>query len=281
MLDIFSMPRILCSNARPESEEQVQHIEFKQQYEDKFMNTKVISEKTTDPGPALGFTDDLEKAALEGVHLCPDGGLRVRINDNRFVIEDPVPTGRQLLQAAGLTPVERYVLLLRLPDGDLESIRLDETVELRQRGVERFFAFETDRIFLFELDDRRLEWGAPKITGRTLLRLADRNPRQFGVWRIVKGGKDIRIGKREFADLSDAGLEGFRTAYVLCIEGRELPWNQPTITREQLAELGGWPIELGVVEVDPEGNERTLAPGEVVELKDNRRFGKKFRWKRG
>ena len=244
------------------------------------MNTGVISEQSTEAGRGLGLTDDLEKAALHGIRLCPKGALRVRINKERFAIEDPVPTGRQLLETAGLTPVERFVLLFRLPNGDLESIRLDETVDLRRRGIERFFAFETDRIYLFELDDRRLEWGAPKITGRALLRLADRNPRRFGVWRIVTGGDDVRIGNRDFADLSEAGLERFRTAYVLCIEGRELPWDQPTITREQLAELGGWPIELGVVEVDPEGNERTLKPGEVVELKD-RRFGKKFRWKRG
>lgn len=244
------------------------------------MNTEVISERSTARGQDLGLTDDLEKAALHGICLCPDGALRVRINNERFVIEDPVPTGRQLLETAGLTPVEGFVLLFRLPDGDLESIRLDETVDLRRRGVERFFAFETDRIFLFELDDRRLEWGAPKITGRTLLRLADRNPRQFGVWRVETGGEHVRVGNRGFANLSEEGLERFRTAYVLCIEGRELPWDQPTITREQLAELGGWPIELGVVEVNPEGNERTLEPGEVVELKD-RRFGKKFRWKRG
>lgn len=245
------------------------------------MNTRAISPTPPDTAAALGLTDDLEKAANHRIDLCPAGPLKVRINDQRVVIDDPVPTGRQLLAAAELTPVENFVLLFRLPDGDLESIRLDETVDLRARGVERFFAFETDRIFLLKLDDRRLEWGAPKITGRTLLRLAGKNPKRFGVWRVVTGGEDVRIASREFVDLAEAGLECFRTAYILCIEGREVPWNEPTITREQLAELGGWNADLGVVEIDPDGNERTLAPGEIVELTNDRRYGKKFRWKRG
>ena len=245
------------------------------------MNTQVISRPRPKGRGVPHVTDDLEKAAKHGMRLCPNGPFKVRVNDTRIVIDDPVPTGRQLLVAAGLLPVDKHVLLFQLPDGDLESIRLDETVDIRSRSIERFFAFDSDRLFLLKLNDRRLEWGAPKITGRTLLRLANKDPKRYGVWRLATGAKDIRVGNRDFADLSDAGLECFRTAYILCIEGRELPWDKPTITREQLAALGGWAVELGVVEIDPEGNERTLKPGEIIELQADRRYGKKFRWKRG
>ena len=245
------------------------------------METREFSETPTELGLGLGITDDMEKAATQRIRLNPHGALRVRINDLRIAMDDPVPTARQLLARANLLPVDHYVLFLLLADGELESLRLDETVDLRTCGAERFYAFESDRIFLFELDGRRLEWGAPTITGRTLIRLADKHPKQFGVWRIVTGGEDVRIGNRELADLSEAGLERFQTAYVLCIEGKELPWDQPTISTKQIAELGGWRIEDGVVEVDSQGNERTLEPGEIVELKDDCRYGKKFRWKRG
>ena len=69
--------------------------------------------------------------------------------------------------------------------------------------------------------------------------------------------------------------------YTLNIEGREIPWESDTITTEQIAELGGWDAGQGVIEVDKDNNERTLAPGEVVEIKPGQGFGKKHKWKRG
>jgi len=69
--------------------------------------------------------------------------------------------------------------------------------------------------------------------------------------------------------------------YLLNIEGRDVPWDEDTITTEQIAALGGWEMAQGVVEVDKDNNERTLAPGEIVQIKPGQGFGKKFKWKRG
>lgn len=69
--------------------------------------------------------------------------------------------------------------------------------------------------------------------------------------------------------------------YVLDIEGTEHSWEQDTITTEQIAELGGWDISQGVIEVDKDNNERTLAPGEIIEIKPGHGFSKKHKWKRG
>ncbi len=69
--------------------------------------------------------------------------------------------------------------------------------------------------------------------------------------------------------------------YFLDIEGQEVPWDQDTITTEQIAELGGWDVSQGVIEVDKDNNERTLAPGEIIEVKPGHGFGKKHKWKRG
>jgi hypothetical protein len=69
--------------------------------------------------------------------------------------------------------------------------------------------------------------------------------------------------------------------FTLNIEGRDVPWNSDTITTEQIAELGGWDVSQGVIEVDKDNNERTLAPGEVIQIKPGLGFGKKHRWKRG
>jgi Multiubiquitin len=69
--------------------------------------------------------------------------------------------------------------------------------------------------------------------------------------------------------------------YILVIEGEEFDWNQDTITTEQIASLGGWDASQVVIEVDEDNVERTLAPGEIIEIKPGRGFGKKHRWKRG
>jgi hypothetical protein len=69
--------------------------------------------------------------------------------------------------------------------------------------------------------------------------------------------------------------------YILNIEGQDIPWDSDTITTEQISDLGGWNVSQGVIEVDKDNNERTLSPGEVVEIKPGQGFGKKHKWKRG
>ncbi|REJ88253.1 MAG: hypothetical protein DWQ35_19940 [Planctomycetota bacterium] len=69
--------------------------------------------------------------------------------------------------------------------------------------------------------------------------------------------------------------------FVLNIEGTIHHWPVSTITTEQISELGGWDASLGVIQVDRDCNERTLEPGQVVELVPGLEFGKKVRWKRG
>jgi hypothetical protein len=69
--------------------------------------------------------------------------------------------------------------------------------------------------------------------------------------------------------------------YILVIEGHDYPWDRDTITTEEIANLGGFQASDGVIEIDKDNNERTLAAGEVVELKPGHGFSKKVRWRRG
>src|SRR5690349_2551448 len=74
---------------------------------------------------------------------------------------------------------------------------------------------------------------------------------------------------------------GHGQKFFIDVEGTIHEWPSPTITTEQLAQLGGWDVSAGVIEIDRDNNERTLAQGEVVELKPGHGFAKKVRWKRG
>lgn len=168
--------------------------------------------------------EDIEACARQGRRPRDDGPYRVLIGDEHldyhpFVIADPVPTGRQLLDLAKLRPVEEYVIFGLLADGLLEEIRLEETFELRTRGVEKFLTFKSDRIFRFILDGHDFQWAAQFITGKTLIKLAQVDEATYRVWLQVKGQEDKLIGANELVDLSKPGVERFFTGVPSSTEG--------------------------------------------------------------
>ena len=84
----------------------------------------------------------------------------------------------------------------------------------------------------------------------------------------------------QVAEAQKAG-HGQGPKYFVNVEGTVHPWHKDTITTEEIAHLGGWPVTDGVKEVDEDNNERDLRPGEVVQLKPGQGFSKKIGWKRG
>lgn len=141
------------------------------------------------------------------------------LNFRPLRLEDPVPTARQVLVAAGAQPVVAYSTFQWFVDGSLKELSLDDTVDLRTAGVERFLIFHSDRSFRFLLDDRPFEWGTMFISGLTLKILAKVDPTTYGVWLEVRGGEDRKIADQERVDLSKAGVERFFTGIVATTEG--------------------------------------------------------------
>lgn len=205
------------------------------------------------------------------------------LNFQTLSVSDPVPAGRQLLADGGFRPPEAHLLFELLENGALEERRLDEVTDLRPPGPRTFLAFRSDRSFRFVLDDRRFEWGASKISEAALRWLASADAKDGGVWIELRDEPDRLLDRDEVTALNGNGTERFRTErlYPVCIEGKEYRWPHPTITPEKIAELGGWDPAEGVVEVDPDQNERTLKPNEEVKLGRGHTFGKKLRFKRG
>lgn len=167
--------------------------------------------------------------------------FRVQIDDNAYSVADPVITGLQLLDTAGKRPSDEYLIFYLLPGGQLEEIRLDETVDLRQRGVERFITWRSDRSFRLAIDGRRFEWGAPLITGLKLKERAGVDPQTYGVWLEVRGGEDRPIENTETVDLEEPGVERFFTApqsnIEIIVNSRPKMVPSPAITFEQIVQL--------------------------------------------
>jgi Multiubiquitin len=164
------------------------------------------------------------------------------LNFRTIEITDPVPLGRQILVAGGLERQGDYSLFAILPSGDFEDIRLDESFDLRGRGVEKFVAFRTDRNFKLTLDDRQITWGKPAIRGSDLYELAKLGNEQT-VFLEIRGGTDKLIDPEEMIDLTAPGIERFITAPLptskieIIVNGRQKLVSGLCVTFEQIVEL--------------------------------------------
>jgi hypothetical protein len=168
--------------------------------------------------------EDIQDAVRTGRSVRPHGPYRVLIGNDRLeyqpaTIADPVPTGQQILELAGARPAIEYVAFQVLANGLLEGLRPDETTDLRDKGVEKFLVFKSDRSFRFELDGRIFDWGGTFISGMVLKKLADVDPATYGVWLEMRGAEDRPIGNTDLVDLSAPGVERFFTGIVQTTEG--------------------------------------------------------------
>jgi len=70
---------------------------------------------------------------------------KVLIDKTQYDIPEPMPTGRELLIIAGKQPPEQFAIYLKSPGEQPKRIGLDEKVDLREPGVERFVTLPLDQ----------------------------------------------------------------------------------------------------------------------------------------
>jgi hypothetical protein len=71
--------------------------------------------------------------------------FKITIDKVPFDFHIPEPTGRELLTRAGKVPVEQYGIYLKHKGAQPQRIQLDETIDLRTTGVERFVTLPLDQ----------------------------------------------------------------------------------------------------------------------------------------
>lgn len=166
-------------------------------------------------------------------------------------VNDPIPLGRQILSAAGASTNGEIGLFAILDNGEFEDIRLDEPFDLREKGAERFIAFQSDRSFKFHINGKQAEWGKPLIPGRVLYDLGKANGDE-AIFQEVPGGTDVQIEPSDLVDLTAPGVERFiaaaRRKIVILVNGREKEVTHRHQTFEQLVQLA-YPGEAPSAEV--------------------------------
>ena len=70
---------------------------------------------------------------------------KVQIDKDTFETKDPTPTGRDLLLLAGKTPPEQFAIYRKPKEGRPIRVELNERVDLREPGIERFVTLPLDQ----------------------------------------------------------------------------------------------------------------------------------------
>ena len=172
--------------------------------------------------------EDISTCVAEGRQPRETGPYRMQIGDgdlsfDRYRLDDPVPTARQILDVVGARPAEEHLVFQLFRNGDLKELRLNDTVDLREAGVERLIVFKSAESYRIELDSQVKEWGACFISGLVLKKLAGADRAGYGVWMEVRGAEDRPIEDNELIRLDDKGLERFFTGATTSTEGAESP----------------------------------------------------------
>lgn len=188
----------------------------------------------------------------------------------QLVINDLTPTGAQIAHAAGFTPAQQATVLHFLPDGDLEDVRPNETVDLT-RGDRRFVVVETDTIYLLTVNGERFEWPSRLISGAVLRKLGKVSP-EDELLLDRTDEPDRVIEARDLVDLGKGGIEAFvsrKPTWKLNVQGVVLKLHQPTIVvRQALTDAGfnpdqGWQIFL-IVQGQPK---KAVTLNDTVDLR--------------
>lgn len=129
------------------------------------------------------------------------------LNDQIFLTEDPVLSGRDVLSIGGFTPVTAFSLI-KISEGGTQAIGLDETIDLRKSGAVSLKSFEGDRLFRCLLDEREIVWGANTISAPELRAIGGVSEDQE---LVLDSNRDRPIEDDGVVKLSRDGVERIRS----------------------------------------------------------------------
>jgi hypothetical protein len=87
---------------------------------------------------------DIEEHFKHKKTVPPGKRYKIRIDKTTFEVASANPTGKELLELAGKTPVERYKIF-QVIHGKKVRVGLDEKVDLTTPGVEKFVTLPLDQ----------------------------------------------------------------------------------------------------------------------------------------
>ncbi len=129
----------------------------------------------TSDAQGVGEVIDLE--AYTKLDKKPSVGKRykVKVDNDYFVFDHHIVTGREILEKACKTPVECHTLYQKLKHCDFEKIDLNEKVDLAKEGIEHFVT-KPPEVFYYTVDDEPETTDQKELTPNQILELAGITP---------------------------------------------------------------------------------------------------------
>mgnify|MGYP001254104076 CR=1 FL=1 len=113
-----------------------------------------------------------------------------KLNENIFESSDFKITGKEILQKAGLSPLEDFELLIKINEDGFEPIELTEVTDLRAPGLEGFYAKPYSKLTIY-VDEIAVEVAETFQTPNKILALAGKIAKDF---YLVQIDGEIEIG---------------------------------------------------------------------------------------
>jgi hypothetical protein len=88
---------------------------------------------------------DLEEHAKAGKKPPKAKKYKIKIDKEKYEVQVPCMTGRQILALASKNPPERFQLNQKLHGGQVLPIGLDQTVDFTTPGIEKFMTVPLDQ----------------------------------------------------------------------------------------------------------------------------------------
>ena len=129
-----------------------------------------------------------------------------------LAVPDPVPLGRQILEAAGLEPKAGYSLFGILPSGDFEDVRLRRNLRPPREGCGTLRRLPHRPNLQADAGRGPNRMGRAGDEGRRCSMSLRSSARRRRSYLDVRGGKDRMVDPGESIDLAEPGIERFITA---------------------------------------------------------------------
>ena len=183
---------------------------------------------------------------------------------------DDTPTGSQILGYSDLSPREDYIVLQWLPQGDIEELRPDETMDLRAVTPARFIIAKTDRLFRFVLNDRSLAWPRNSIPVSALRILGNIEP-AAQLYVVREKQKDELLADDAVLALGEAGVEKVYSkheSWKINVQGVEVVSAEPLIlVRTALSEAGFNPDQGWIIVLKTSESKRQVSLDDTIDLR--------------
>jgi len=158
--------------------------------------------------------------------------FQAQISDESFnfrdvCFQDRKVTGAQVAEAAGVHPVENFVILQWLKTYELETIRPTELIDLV--SPTKIFVIEGSATYRFVVDGLNLEWPRERVSGRIIKLLVGKDDDKFELLFDREDVPDQIIEDNDEVNLIAPGVEHFkvrqRGPLTIFVDGE--PYNPP------------------------------------------------------